>query len=310
MRLNPARGIALSVAAASLCAHAQSSRVAGYVPTVEAHATGALMVSGDKTVLGGASTVTALDRTAHVRLDRGGEVLVCSTSVVHLTSSPRAGSQNGNPDGPLLLSLDRGALEIRMRMSGDDAVMTPDLRFTSPDLKPGKSEPLDLTMRVTPNGDTCVDNRGRKLALEVHDAFGEGAYRIKPGQRVLFEHGSLKEVVDRESGPCGCPDLAGVSLAEAAVRGGGKGAEGNPFPAAQSEGLAPPSPPPAQPSGQTHVEVASSLSYDPSTEAPAAATASPAAAPAQPTLAAQQPVPAKPAILHSIGGFFKHIFVR
>ena len=41
--------------------------------------------------------------------------------------------------------------------------------------------------------------------LHATEAFGTGAYFIRPGQRVLFEHGSLREVVDRETSNCGCP---------------------------------------------------------------------------------------------------------
>ena len=56
-------------------------------------------------------------------------------------------------------------------------------------------------------------------------------YRVQPGQRVMFQHGSLHEVVDQEKEPCGCPAPPK--------------AEVNEFPLAQSEGLtpAPPSPP-------------------------------------------------------------------
>ena len=30
---------------------------------------------------------------------------------------------------------------------------------------------------------------------------------MQPGQRVMFQHGSLHEVVDQEKEPCGCPPL-------------------------------------------------------------------------------------------------------
>ena len=65
---------------------------------------------------------------------------------------------------------------------------------------------LIFELRVTRNGDTCVDNRGAKAPmLSVADQFGEATYELRAGQHVLFEHGSLKEVVDHESSPCGCP---------------------------------------------------------------------------------------------------------
>src|SRR5207237_9775006 len=95
---------------------------------------------------------------------------------------------------PLLLSLDRGALEIDMNGTPSDSIMTPDLRFTV-----RNSGPLDLRLRVARNGDTCVDNRGPGApTIAVSDPFGESMYELAAGQHVLFEHGSLDEVVDHE----------------------------------------------------------------------------------------------------------------
>ena len=62
----------------------------------------------------------------------------------------------------------------------------------------------------------------------VSSVFDGGAYRVQPGQRVMFQHGSLHEVVDQEKEPCGCPPPVRTS---------------NEFPLAQSEGLAPLAPP-------------------------------------------------------------------
>ena len=94
-----------------------------------------------------------------------------------------------------MLALDRGAIEVQMAATTRDVVMTPDLRFTM-----RGDGPLDLQLRVTRNGDTCVENRGAKApVLNVADQFGEATYELRAGQHVLFEHGSLKEVVDHES---------------------------------------------------------------------------------------------------------------
>ena len=245
-------------------AHSQGQTPLGTVAVadavVAAPAGKLVSVSSGRAEIAGTETVTANPaRNAEVRLTRGGSVLVCQTSSLHVA---------GSIAGPLLLALDRGAMEIRMKSAGDDSVMTPDLRFTMPG-----GGVLDLRLRVSFNGDTCVENRGNKApTLRLTDAFGDTSYEVKPGQHVLFEHGSLREVVDRETTPCGCPPAApaGVSIAEAALYGGNtpgsaKQAEAaHPFPAAVSEGLAAPSPiPPEQPAGGTHVQVATALSYDP-----------------------------------------------
>jgi hypothetical protein len=156
-----------------------------------------------------------------------------------------------------------------MRITANDVVMTPDLRFTMK-----STGPLDLRLRVARNGDTCVENRGAAApVLNVADQFGEASYEVKPGQHVLFEHGSLKEVVDNESEPCGCPVTPVTSVADAGVPGAAAAAPGStvaakaavaeqhPFPAAQSAGLAPVSGPPQAPAGVVHAQVSTTLSY-------------------------------------------------
>ncbi len=54
-----------------------------------------------------------------------------------------------------MLAIDRGAIEVQMPATTRDVVTTPDLRFTM-----RGDGPLDLQLRVTRNGDTCVENRG------------------------------------------------------------------------------------------------------------------------------------------------------
>lgn len=263
-----------------------------------------LQVVGGRDVLIGSATVTAKDHTAPVELQRGGQVLACIGTSVHLSESP---------DESLLFGLDRGAMEVKTGARAADVLMTPDLRFTM-----SEAAPLDLRMRVTSAGDTCVDNRGEHApTLKISDAFGEATYELKPGQHVTFEHGSLREVFDKETVPCGCPpdDAKRGSLADAALAGGSNGkpmtaaersAAEQPFPAAVSEGLVAPSPAPPQAPNVTHVQVAASLGYDPN----AAAQPVQAAAVAPPQ--ATQPAPKKRTggPFGAVGRFFKRLFER
>jgi hypothetical protein len=293
-------------------AHSQAKPI-GTVPTADAEVTApaALQTTGPRATLTGSATVTAKpNRNAAVSLARGGSVLVCQTTAVHISANSDA----------LLLALDRGAMEVHMKASAGDIVMTPDLRFTM--AAPG---PLDLRMRVTFNGDTCVENRGRKAPqLNISDAFGESAYLLKPGQHVMFEHGSLRAVMDRETTPCGCPppEPAGVPLAEALLRGGpgtvtpAQAAAAHPFPTAQSDGLATPAPATPETPGERHVQVSGTLRFDP--DAPAkAADAQPTAAlpptlspaPAAVAQSAPQPQPSHNPFV-AVGHFFKRLFVR
>ena len=224
-------------------ANAHAQKPIGTVPTADASVSGMLQTNGGYATIVNNGTVTANEKTATVTLARGGTVNVCTTSTVHLSQS------TGDKSGPLLLALDRGALELNFLSDADDAVLTPDMR-----LQPSTAAPLDLRIRVVANGDTCVENRGSDApALIITDPFGESNYILHPQQHVLFEHGSLKEVVDNETSPCGCPPApAVVSTAEGGVSAAPGGAiakpgdavattaaDAHPFPQAESEGLAP-----------------------------------------------------------------------
>ena len=231
--------ILVFLAASSL---AQGQQPIGTVGVQDATVAGALEVSNGRAILVGNTTVTARDRVAEIALNRGGSVRVCSTSALHLTAGNTAAGAEAKP---LMLALDRGAIEVQMAATTRDVVTTPDLRFTM-----RADGPLDLQIRVTRNGDTCVENRGTKApVLNVADQFGEATYELNAGQHVLFEHGSLKEVVDHENSSCGCPPVPAMSVADAllnpaapgesAAAGKKPAAEQHPFPAAVSAGLAP-----------------------------------------------------------------------
>ncbi len=242
--------------------------------------TGTLEVSGGEATLRGGASIVARDHTAVLALNRGGSVSVCSTSSLHVTTG--AGDQ-----APLLFALDRGAVEIRTLAEQRDAVITPDLRISAK-----AAGRLDLRVRVVSNGDTCVENRGAGApALDIVEQFGDGVYQIAGGQHVLFEHGSIREVVDHESSPCGCPPTPVMSLADKGVtvapgqaaRVGSEAAqnrEEHPFPVAQSQGLAPTGVVQSSqtPAGQAHAQVSATMAYGTdkdSTETEARAAAAP-----------------------------------
>jgi len=206
-------GIAATVLTACVVSPpARAQQLIGYVNTHDAEITGASDVLDGQAVLTGAASVTARDHTAPIKLGRGGTLRVCQTSAVHITESKSA-----DLAAPLLFSLDRGAMEIEMSTTLNDAIMTPDLRFTIVN-----KGPLDLRLRVARNGDTCVENRGANApTLNISDPFGEAMYQVSAGQHVMFEHGSLREVVDQEKYPCGCPEKPGMSVADALLASGG-----------------------------------------------------------------------------------------
>jgi len=278
--------------------------------------TGALQVSAGKTLIVANGSVTSADKTTEVTLPRRGMLRVCASTTVKLTSdtSVPAGETPG-----LMMALDHGAVEADFAtVQNSDILLTPDFRILISG--PGSAE---VKVRLGQRGDTCVDNPGLSAPyVLVTSVFDGGAYRVQPGQRVMFQHGSLQEVVDQEKEPCGCPTAATPGS--------------NEFPAAQSAGLAPlapaaappaPSPAPspaanvpaATPSAQVPMEP---LVYPPLPAPPASTTSASTASASEPApqeqtapIAQPSPVPAptakkpdQPGFFKKIGRFFRRLF--
>lgn len=290
---------------------------------------GAVTLGGASTLLGNGSTVTAGSSTLPIHLSRGGELDLCATTQLHLSqqASPQSTASSStpasDPNSPLMLALDRGAIEAHYALGKDsDVILTPDLRILLSG--PGQA---DVRIRVNSAGDTCVDNRGPKHRsqqapyLTVSEQIGTGVYRVQPNQRVMFEHGSVRDVVDRETQPCGCPASTPVSVASAGVpapptqptaKPGAAVARtlaaaaprtlGGPsstpadtaFPLAESEGLAPPPALPTRPvvaPGEIHSEVTTTLRYVAPSHAVPTGAPSGMATPASAATVATQPAP-------------------
>lgn len=223
--LAPVAGLALGVAGSQ--AQTSASTPIAIVP-IETSAkpgetatvTGALEVTGGQAMIAASGTVRAGTRTARVLLPRRGELLVCARTEIKLAAD--GAQQTGLPG--LLLALDRGAIEMSLAGAhpahNSDVVQTPDFRILVSG--PGAAE---LKIRLSENGDTCIDNAGANAPyVLVSSVFDGGAYRVQPGQRVSFQHGSLHTVVDEEKESCGCPPDT---------------RDPNAFPLAQSAGLEP-----------------------------------------------------------------------
>lgn len=192
--------------------------------------TGALEVASGKAVIARNGSITSTTRATEVILPRRGTLKVCAATTIKLatdTSVP-AGDTPG-----LLMALDQGALEMSFAGGHNaDILLTPDFRI----LVSGPG-PVDLKVRLGQHGDTCIDN-GAPAAdaayVLVTSVFDASTYRVQPAQRVMFQNGSLQQVVDSEKEPCGCPSDP---------RPGS-----NDFPLAQSAGLTAQPPPVARPS--------------------------------------------------------------
>jgi len=310
----------LVVTAALVCAaHVYAQQPLGAVKTQGNEVSGLVAVSNGNAVIGNNAAVAAGIQPADVTLNRGGAVKICSGSAAHLSQTSIAVAKP-----PLMVALDRGAMEIHTRAEKMDSILTPDLRFELSD-----AAPLDLRIRMVQNGDTCVENAGKDAPiLHVTETFGDATYFIRPGQRVLFEHGSLREVVDHESSSCGCPRPDDLVLAGKGKLGDGKiteAAKAHPFPEAVSQGLQPPEQPQLAPVGETHTRVNSTLAYSgPNntvtgppgqttsaadvTPGGVAATSAPAKQPKDIHVASTKPPEEGPHPFRAIGHFFRKLF--
>ncbi len=287
------------------------------VPGAAYSVTGPIQALNGRAFVTASGSITAGSRTAVVTLPYRGTLRVCASSTVKLAAD--ASAQAGEVPG-LLIALDHGAVEMsfaasKAREQNADTLLTPYFRILI-----GGPNPADVRVRLGENGDTCVDNSGNDSPyVVVSSVFEGGLYRVQAGQRVMFEHGSLSTVNEREQEPCGCPPPPEM--------------EANAFPLAQSEGLTPPAnappvvtkAPASQPgamaalsySGTGHAAAATAVPRAPAAGAatgPAAPAASRAAAatPAQPasaTPAATKPSkPKKKGFFRRIGGFFGKVF--
>ena len=277
---------AVSTAASPIAIVALDSRIPGSAAVV----TGALQVMGGKAIIAANGTVTAGTTTADVALPQRGTLHVCASTSVKLAadSSVPPGESPG-----VMMAMDHGAVEANFATGRNaDIILTPDFRILI-----GGPGTDDVKVRLGDGGDTCVDNpAGNAPYVLVTSVFDGSVYRVQPGQRVMFQHGNVHEVVDQEKEPCGCPP------APAQV-------QGNDFPLAQSEGLAPTAAgPPGSPRGGKAVTAVQPLTYNAGDVASAAGTPSAQATTAE---AAAPPKPAhhkRVGLFERIGHFFRRIF--
>jgi hypothetical protein len=306
----------------------------GRTSATEVQVSGAVDISHGEMLLGNGSEITAGNQAVKITLQRGGSLRLCSTSSVHLSKDR---SVDDPASSALMMALDRGAIEASYDVGKySDVLLTPDLRILISG--PGQA---NLSIRVNTKGDTCVDNHGANAPyITVTSQLEGGAYRVLPDQRVNFEHGSLREVVDHEPEPCGCPTTPSISVASTGTTSANPAAPGHPvggpsstaadtaFPIAESEGLAAPPAPrnvPEAPSGETHAQVTVPLTYNGENPAPAPSAPPAPVSPPAAVAPAPQPAPAPEVasapvapvaaantggggVFHRIGHFFARIF--
>src|SRR5271165_6071553 len=176
----------------------------GELYATDASVKGSVVLAGSGTSVLSGSSIQAGEQAATLRLERGGNLLVCPGTKLSITAS-----QNGRE---LLFSLNSGNLEMNYPLGASaDTLLTPDLRL----LMPGPGT-VHFAVHVTPQGDTCVQSLPwNAAAIVVSETMGDATYQVKPDEAVLFKGGHLGEAV-RSKQNCGCPVSPPAQVARAA----------------------------------------------------------------------------------------------
>jgi hypothetical protein len=152
-----------------------------------------LSVSGTHVLSG--SQVTAGDGAALLKLERGGDLLICPKT--NLSLSADAGGK------ALVLGLNEGSMELDYALhSAVDTLVTPDFRVQL--ISPGT---FHFAISVASSGDTCVHSlAGNDAALFIAEMMGGDSYQLSPGKSVMFRGGKIAAATEAPAA-CGCPEL-------------------------------------------------------------------------------------------------------
>jgi len=187
-----------------MCGAIAAQQTLGELYATDASVKGSVILAGSGTSVLSGSAIEAGAQTATLKLARGGNLLVCPRTRLSVTAS-----QSGRE---LMFSLNSGNLEMNYLLGASaDTLLTPDLRL----LMPGPGS-VHVAVRVTPQGDTCVQSLpGNAAAIVVSETMGDATYQVKPDEAVLFKSGHLDEAV-RSKQNCGCPASPPTQVAKAA----------------------------------------------------------------------------------------------
>src|SRR5271167_1453458 len=222
----------------------------GELYATDARVKGSVILVGSGTSVLSGSSIAAGAQNATLKLERGGNLLVCSGTNLSVNAS-----QNGRE---LLFSLNSGNLELNYPLgAAADTLLTPDLRL----LLPGPGT-VHVAVKVTPQGDTCVQSLPWNVAaIVVSETMGDATYQVKPDEAVFFKGGHLSEAAATKQN-CGCPlsqPIPATQVAKAAPP---------PLPPVESKPTLPAATPPVS-DQNVHIAVSAPLVFRANDPAPA-----------------------------------------
>ena len=172
---------------------AAAQQAIGELYAADASVKGSVILAGSGTSVLSGSSIQAGAQAATLKLERGGNLLVCEGTKLSITAS-----QSGRE---MLFSLNSGNVEMNYPLGAEaDTLLTPDLRL----LMPGPGT-VHVAVRVSAQGDTCVQSLpGNVAAIVVSETMGDATYQVKPDEAVLFKTGHLGQASSSRQN-CGCP---------------------------------------------------------------------------------------------------------
>jgi hypothetical protein len=176
----------------------------GELFAADASVKGSVVLANSGTKVMSGSSIAAGEQMARLQLERGGSMLICPKSSLAVTTS-----QNGRQ---LMFSMNAGNVEMDYPIgAASDNLLTPDFRLLLPG--PGR---LHLAVRVSANGDTCVQSlASNSSAVVVSEGMGDESYQVKPNEVVIFKAGHISGAMPTHEN-CGCPKPPPTEVAKVA----------------------------------------------------------------------------------------------